>query len=282
MSIRIVSRRPLRAISGVRFQSSTPTPQKEQVKDDPLEEPPKPQPYVAQPLRVALGVPERPLTSKQLAAMPPSKPDILDYDKTLERRKVLIGEVTRGYFHDFNEMRRHGGKIWHAPSRLIKGEKSKYMPTIKASSLLNGLSITTTDLFVGKVSLMLVFSTRVAEEHTNTYKKPWLDAFPIDRNEKIQLVQLNTQENILKSLIVTVFRGTLRRTIPRDQQATYLISSEDLTFIRKPTGMVNATMGYAFLIDESSKIRWAACGIATEDEIKSLIEGAKALERRLG
>lgn len=42
-----------------------------------------------------------------------------------QRRKAIVKEATRGYFHDFHNLRSHGGKTWRSAMTLIKEEVSK-------------------------------------------------------------------------------------------------------------------------------------------------------------
>ncbi|KAG9093070.1 Mitochondrial ATPase complex subunit atp10 [Ceratobasidium sp. UAMH 11750] len=53
-----------------------------------------------------------------------SRDELLDRNKHLEKRRHLVKEVTRGYFHDFHKLKHHGGKMWIAPRVLIREDVS--------------------------------------------------------------------------------------------------------------------------------------------------------------
>ena len=48
------------------------------------------------------------------------------------------------------------------------------------------------------------------------------------RHPLYQYVQINLQENILKSILVKMFLSSLRSKVPRDQHTRYLVSREDM------------------------------------------------------
>ena len=37
-----------------------------------------------------------------------------------------IKDATRGYFHDFHEIRSHGGKTWRSPQTMIRADVCTY------------------------------------------------------------------------------------------------------------------------------------------------------------
>jgi ATPase complex subunit ATP10 len=83
-----------------------------------------------------------------------------------------------------------------------------------------------------------------------------------------------------------MFTNSLRKTIAPNLQHTYLISSQNMEYYRDPMGMVNARIGYVYLVDEQLRIRWAACADPTKEEIESLVKCTgvllNRLDRRLG
>lgn len=94
-------------------------------------------------------------------------------------------------------------------------------------------------------------------------------------------MQVNLQENLLKSLLVSMFLASIRKTVPEHLQPTYLVSSQNLEYIRDPLGMVNKHIGYVFLLDERMRVRWAACGDAKPEETEALQTSVGVLLNRL-
>jgi ATPase complex subunit ATP10 len=100
-------------------------------------------------------------------------------------------------------------------------------------------------------------------------------------NSLRRMGQINLQENPLKSFLVNMFLSSLRKTIPVEQQPTYLLSHQSLEYLREPMGMQNKHVGYVFLVDWDRRIRWAGCSWATLDEEEALRKCSHVLVGRL-
>jgi len=113
-------------------------------------------------------------------------------------------------------------------------------------------------------------------------------------------VQINLQENALKSWLVGFFVSRMRKQIPERQHATYLLSHQNMEYVREPLGMspsiailevvlvltrslglLNKHVGFVYLVDEELKIRWAGCGFARSEERESLKGCTGELLKRL-
>lgn len=89
-------------------------------------------------------------------------------------------------------------------------------------------------------------------------------------NPLYQYVQINLQENLLKSWLVSLFLSSIAKTVPKELHPTYLVSSQSVEFVREPLGMTNKHVGYVYLVDENLKIRWAGCADAKVEETEAL------------
>ena len=85
----------------------------------------------------------------------------------------------------------------------------------------------------------------------------------------------------MKALLVKLFLRRLKETVPPEQHRNYLISTQNMEYVREAMGMTNSKVGYVFLIDEKLRIRWAACSDAMAEEIQSLESCAGVLLKRL-
>lgn len=47
-------------------------------------------------------------------------------------------------------------------------------------------------------------------------------------NAHFQYIQINLQENPLKSMLVSFFASSIKKTLPKDQWSRYLISSQNM------------------------------------------------------
>ncbi|WVO22924.1 uncharacterized protein IAS62_004267 [Cryptococcus decagattii] len=201
------------------------------------------------PLQRPLGTPIKPTSSPK--SWQQKKDEMLDDDRAKAKRKALLHEAKQGYFHDYNQARTaRGGKLWIAPNVLIREDKANYFPDI-------------------------------TEEHVQSFVQPVLE--DLEGHPDFQFLTINHQPNALKSLLVSFFTSSLKRIVPEHQWPTYLISAGSWSPIDiiEPLGLGNSLLGYVFLVDHNAKVRWAACGLATEDEVKSFRRAAAVLVGRM-
>ncbi|KZT03768.1 uncharacterized protein LAESUDRAFT_658941 [Laetiporus sulphureus 93-53] len=217
-------------------------------------------------LQRPLGVRDRPTSQSKTWA--DIRDEILDHEKRLEKRKYLVKEATRGYFTDLNATRRHGGKTWIAPKVMIREDKALYFPDVAGSDLKSKADAHTTSLCVGKVSVVAILSSRISELQTANFVKPTLDQFA--NHPSFRFVQVNLQENLLKSLLVSMFISGIRKTIPERYWETYIISSQRMDYLREDIGMTNRHVAYVYLLDEQCRVRWAGCADPMAQEIEAL------------
>ncbi|KAF8262996.1 ATPase assembly factor ATP10 [Lactarius quietus] len=228
------------------------------------------------PLSRPLGVPDVPtIKAKTLSEM---SADFLNQEKQLEKRRHLVKAASTGYFHDLHMVRVHGGKTWMAPKVLIREDKALYFPNIVGSRLDNGVKAHTTKMCAGKVSVIAMLSTKVSELHATSYTEALNSQYK--GHPVYQYVQINLQENILKSILVNIFLSSLRSRVPPDQHTRYLVSRQNMEYLREPLGMTNSRIGYVYLVDENMKVRWAACADAKEEEEEALIRCTGVLLNR--
>ncbi|KAA1138478.1 Mitochondrial ATPase complex subunit atp10 [Puccinia graminis f. sp. tritici] len=233
---------------------------------------PKPPPYLPRPLGVEDPPSTRPPTEEEKLAK------LVDEQARLQERKHLISEVSRGYYHDWNQLRHNGNKLWTAPPSLIQDQRALYFPNISGVALSNKETKHTTDIFADKVSILAVESTRMSEEHTRSFYGEPLRMLAEEDN--LQLVRLNVQENPLKSWLVSLFINNLRKTVPPKQHQGYILTNQSLEYVREPLGMVNKLLGYVYLVDWNKKIRWAGCGFSNAEEVSALFCGTRTLLKR--
>ncbi|KAJ7598986.1 ATPase assembly factor ATP10 [Mycena floridula] len=240
-------------------------------------------PLVVPPLTKPLGVRERPTifekSFKEKAA------SYLDMDTVMKDRKHLYGscllelaQVNKGYYHDLKLTMRHGGKTWIAPKVLIREDKALYLPDLHGKSLLGETKHTTTMCF-GRITLLSILGTKISEIHCKGFTDPTHARYK--SHPSYQHVQINVQENVLKSMLVNLFVNSMRSTVPTDLHATFLVSNQNLEYIREPMGCTNSKVGYVYLIDENLKIRWAGGADALAEETQSLETCTGILLKRL-
>lgn len=217
-------------------------------------------------LQRPLGVRERPTT--QVKTWAQTREELMDQEKRLEKRHHLVKEATKGYFTDLNATRRHGGKTWIAPRVMIREDKASYFPDITGTPLNSSTKSHTTLLCSGKVSVVAMLSSKISEIQTANFIDPTFAEYK--PHPAFQYIRINLQENLLKSLLVSLFTSGIRKTLPEDQWGKYLVSSQNIEYIRDDLGMTNRHIGYVYLLDEQCRIRWAGCADPKPEEVEAL------------
>ncbi|KAF9456417.1 ATP10 protein-domain-containing protein [Collybia nuda] len=238
---------------------------------------PDPKPNVLPPLNRPLGVRERPTTIVKTRTQ--RMKELMDSDVRTAQRRHLIKEAGKGYFHDMNMTRKHGGKTWIAPKVLIREDKALYLPNISGKNLQDNKTKNTTTMCYGRVTVLAMLGTKISEVHAQGFIDPTHARF--SSNPHYQYIQINLQENLLKSFLVNLFANSLRGTVPPELHANYLVSSQNMEYVREPLGMTNSKVGYVYLIDENLKIRWGGCADAALEETQALESCTGVLLKRL-
>ncbi|EJC99371.1 uncharacterized protein FOMMEDRAFT_94188, partial [Fomitiporia mediterranea MF3/22] len=91
----------------------------------------------------------------------------------------------------------------------------------------------------------------------------------------------NLQENPAKAFLVSLYLSSLRRNIPKELHPFYLLSRQNMEYLREPLGMNNKHIGFVYLVDENLKVRWAGGGLAVPQESESLMRCTKVLLERM-
>jgi mitochondrial ATPase complex subunit ATP10 len=234
----------------------------------------KPLPFLSAPL----GVSQKP-SSKKLT-WTEKRERQFDNNLRMERRKAIVKEATRGYFHDVHAMRSHGGKTWIAPSTLIRQDRALFFPAISGTSLSESRQKrNTADFLPGKVSIVAILTSQVSEAHVKSFYEQTHLMYRDDPN--YQLVQINLQENVLKAALVSLFQSSLRKQIPQSLQSTYLFTTQDLTVEKEAIALHNKHVGYVYLVGPDGKIRWAGGGFAEHREQQALVACTGVLLSRI-
>lgn len=199
-------------------------------------------------------------------AIPPRKvepfPTFMQRTKALfttpGQHKEILEEEGGSYWADFHAMRVNNGKQWIAPQHLFKAEKSLYFPNLAGRSLASDEA----DLLslLGTPTLVRVFSATSGEEHVHK----------LGDDLGIQVVDINIQTNKLKLALLKAFLGRIKTLIEPARHNKYLILGSGYEKRLKAIGVINAYVGYAYLLDKVGKIRWASCGKLGEDERENL------------
>lgn len=232
-------------------------------------------------LQIPLGVKEAPvaMTGQQLSKIsaikdPSKKKEMLAY-----QRKLLVRQMRQPYYYDLHSMRSHGGKIWKGPQTMIKENKALYFPDIMGVSLLDRNTVSTTQFLKGNVSVVSVLTSRLSSDHIKSFVEPNLEQF--QDNPHFKYVQINLQQNAIKSYLVSLFLSGLRKETPQAFQPSYIFARQNMELLRPRLGLQNQYLGYVFLVDEHCRVRWAGCAFADQEERNALWSSVGVLLERV-
>lgn len=186
-------------------------------------------------------------------------------------------EMAHSAFQPLNDFRETAGKQWIAPSAYFRSDVSLYMPNFRGYTLTNSQPTGTTATLQGNISVVRLFTSLPGEQQTKTY-------FNGDPNsvqeDGFQIVDMNLVENRIKEFFVKAFMGSIRKSTNSERQPRYFICRQGVTpELRGLIGAKNIYPGYVYLVDRDCKIRWAACGDATAEEIKNLWRFVQSLKK---
>lgn len=210
-------------------------------------------------------------------------------DSIEKRRDSINYDITHSPFYESKSFANTKGKIFTPPISYFKAEKSKFFPDFSAKCLA-GEEQYLHQMTKNKVSIIRLFSTVSGEKCTETYFENegrnyisdglpiFLKNFPLS-----QIIDINVPIGWLKSKLVKLSLGNLKKTVPKERQQNYLILSEKrFPFDVKQKLMCdNRCSGYIYVVDYKGRIRWATSGYANEEERKLLWKCMSSLEKEL-
>ncbi|KAJ2820581.1 Mitochondrial ATPase complex subunit atp10, partial [Coemansia erecta] len=205
--------------------------------------------------------------------------DVLSPEKNLESRARIIHDIGHSYFQDIVDLRDNGDKLFEAPKRLIRSSRAHYLPSVSGKTL-TGVNTDVIDLCQGKTSLLCVNFNQFSERHTRSFVEPFEAAFA--GTENVQVVELNIEENWAKAMVLHLCLPYVRKHVPKEKHATYLVHYGNVEELRKAMGIANSIIGYVFLVDKDMRVRWYANGMAVMSEAQTMVALTRTLVRTTG
>jgi ATPase complex subunit ATP10 len=202
--------------------------------------------------------------------------------RNLEKRKDLVEKWGTSYFRDFKNIRKYrSGKTFMANARIFKREVALYFPNLRGDTL-REKGADTTNVLMGKVSVVNVYSSQWGEAQAQTFTgkrvNTQLHQFLESSRHVAQMVDINIEENSLKAWIIALFQWRLRRAKAKEDWGKYFVVKKGVSEkIRETIGLLNGRVGYVYLVDQDCKIRWAGSGNAEGSEMEDLNRGVAKL-----
>nr|AKM76483.1 AT1G08220-like protein [Francoa sonchifolia] len=204
-----------------------------------------------------------------------------------KERARLADEMNRGYFADISELKQHGGKIAMANKIIIPAMAAVKFPAIEVSysdgkmlkmpitsdgSMMNA---DTSAISKPKASLICLSFRASSQAMIDSWSTPFLDAFSDAKNIELYEVSFIDSWILCRSPIKRLLLRTMRKSNYQGKndglQRQVVYSFGDHYYFRKELKILNLLTGYILLLDELGRIRWQGFGLATEDELSSLV-----------
>lgn len=222
--------------------------------------------------------------------------DFVNYDKHLQKRAKMTQQMSKPYFRDWSNLRFHKGKIFKSNERLFRGEVSLWFPNfygktlrkdarrkeVEAGDGYKGFGRSTCEVMQGKVSVVSIMSSVWAQAQVATFcsreRNPELYEVLEQNKDVAQQVWINNENNALKWWLLQMFQGSLRQDKSLQEQDRYFMVRRGVSDVMKEAiGMLNDKIGYVYLVDTESRIRWAGSAEAEPGERESLVRGLTRL-----
>ncbi|XP_031264693.1 uncharacterized protein LOC116123044 isoform X2 [Pistacia vera] len=207
--------------------------------------------------------------------------------KEKERAKIKE-EMSRDYFGDIKELRKHGGKIAVANKTIIPVMAAVKFPnldvsyadgkTLKLPVCSGGDVVGVDKSVIPKASLLcLTFRAMV-----NSWSTPFLEAFGNSKNIHLyqvpfidrRMVSFIDSWYLCLSPIKRMFLKAVRKSNDGGKnvlQRQIVYSFGDHYDLRKELKILNLLTGYIFLLDKFGRVRWQGFGSSTPEELSSLL-----------
>ncbi|XP_028069553.1 uncharacterized protein LOC114272076 isoform X5 [Camellia sinensis] len=174
---------------------------------------------------------------------------------------IFADEMNRGYFADISEMKQHGGKIALANKIIIPA-----MAAVKFPALEVNYSDGTT------LKLPMTSSGNGVDAYKSVVPKATLLCLSFRASSQVSLIDSWLLSlNPIKRLLLRIMKKSKPDGKDNVLQRQIVYSFGDHYYLRKELKILNLLTGYIFLLDNFGRVRWQGFGLATQEELSSLL-----------
>ncbi|KAG0556504.1 hypothetical protein KC19_11G058900 [Ceratodon purpureus] len=197
---------------------------------------------------------------------------VFNKEARAKEKARLQDELNRGYFDDFREMKKTGGKIALASTSLTPVAGSPRFPSLDVH-IPKGAALTL-PLEDCSAALVCVAFRASAQPMVVSWSAPFAQKFAGSTSVKVFEVSVIESSLLsiwpIKPLLLRTVRGAQGTNDANELERTVVYAFGDTYDFRKVLGVPNLLSGYAFLLDRKGRVRWRASGMASSEELDSM------------
>ncbi|XP_031501715.1 uncharacterized protein LOC116265299 [Nymphaea colorata] len=196
-----------------------------------------------------------------------------------KERERITDEMNRGYFADISELKKHGGKMAMANKTVVPSMVAKKFPSLEVERS-DGSTLKIPIVYASgsecpKASLLCLSFRASSQPMIESWCAPFLGAFNASKDIRLHevsfvdswLLSLSPVKRMLLRVMRKSSTGEGNQALKRE--IVYFFG--DHYYFRKELQILNLLTGYIFLLDRFGKIRWQGFGLATKEEVSSLL-----------
>ncbi|KAL8130105.1 hypothetical protein V2J09_019260 [Rumex salicifolius] len=195
-----------------------------------------------------------------------------------KERARLADEMSRGYFADMSDLKKHGGKIAAANKVMIPAAMAVKFPGFEVSYA-DGNSVKLPIVVDGseapKATLLCLSFRASSQAMVNSWSVPFYEGHKNSKNVQLYEVSFIDSWFLTLAPVKRLLLRVMKKSNAADPNSAFqrqvVYSFGDHYYFRKDLNILNLLTGYMFLLDKFGRVRWQASGTATEDELSSLL-----------
>lgn len=201
-----------------------------------------------------------------------------------KERQRLADELNRGYFDDYRDLRKHGGKLATASECLFPIAASVKFPSLPVK-MASGEHFTfpsgqnihneTADTSMSTPATLMCLAFRGnGQALVKSWILPFFNSFKAAKNVRIyEVFYIDSWFLSLAPVRYFLLRSMRpKENLGQDDEMTKVVYAfGDSYDFRKSLRITNLLTGYIFLLDKQGRVRWRAYGKSTDEEVSSMI-----------
>ncbi|KAL9247585.1 hypothetical protein vseg_021003 [Gypsophila vaccaria] len=206
-------------------------------------------------------------------------------DAIEKERARLKDEMSRGYFADMSDLKKHGGKVATANQTIIPAATAVKFPALEVSYSdgkiiklpvgSDGIVGDSSKTDMPKATLLCLSFRASSQAMVDSWSNPFHKAFSDHSNIHIYEVSFVDSWFLslspIKRLLLRMMKKSSTTDITGSLQRQCVYAFGDHYYFRKELKILNLLTGYIFLLDNFGRVRWHGSGASTEEELASLL-----------